>query len=250
MKVYLWPVMVASLSSAFVLPTHQQALSDLAVDHHNANNKVELLDDLQTSIYTTASDIQDTLDDTLNLITETLHTKAEHCFKHPFDDAESLPEDITELPPFSQQRPPHHLPSDKTIYELITESKYTTILAKIIKEDEELVDFLNSTKANHTLFAPTDDAFKKLPHHPDHKPPKELIRAVIKYHLVPGLWDAASVFHSHTLPTQLEASSLGDGLPQRLAVRVGWRGLTLNYYSRIVAPDIVSHSIPTTFPHS
>ncbi|KAF7595610.1 hypothetical protein BBP40_005358 [Aspergillus hancockii] len=235
MKVHLWSVVVTttSLCSAFVIPTSQQALNGLEVDK-DANIKAELLDDLQTSIHTTASDIQDALDDTLTLLTETLHTKAESYLNYPFDDAESLPEDITEVPPFSQQRPPHHSPSDKTIYELITESKYTTILAKIINEDEELVHLLNSTKANYTLFAPTDEALKKIPHHPDHKPSKELIRAVLKYHLVPGLWDAASVFHSHTLTTELESPLLGDGLPQRLAARVGWRGLSLNYYSHLV----------------
>ncbi|KAB8206279.1 FAS1 domain-containing protein [Aspergillus parasiticus] len=244
MKVHLWTVAVtATLSSALFIPTSQQALKDLDLNDIDINDKAALDDYLlQLSLLGAESGIENSrLDDILPPIFDTVDAEDydyDYFDDDDYDDAEYLPLDITELPPFSQLHPPHHPPSDKTIYELITESKYTTILAKLIKEDEELVHLLNSTETNHTFFAPTDDAFKKIPHHDDHKPPKELIRAFIKYHLVPGVWDARTVFHSHTLPTELESPALGDKLPQRLSVRAGWRGLTLNFYSRIVAPDI------------
>ncbi|KAB8237276.1 fasciclin domain-containing protein [Aspergillus alliaceus] len=235
MKVPFWLVAVtSSLTTAFVIPNYRQTLHDLEVVDGDINENADF-DDIPTAVYDTASDIEETLDDTLSYL-DTLHTIADSYFNNPFDDDEEcLPEDIADLP---HLRPPHHPPSDKTIYELITESKYTTILAKLIKDDEELTHLLNSTNTNHTLFAPTDDAFKQIRHHPDHKPSKELIRAVIKYHLVPGLHDTSSIFHTHTLPTLLQDPSLGTNLPQRLAARVGWRGLTLNFYSHIVAPDI------------
>ncbi|KAE8375503.1 FAS1 domain-containing protein [Aspergillus bertholletiae] len=252
MRVHLWPVAVTvTLASALFIPTSsQQALKDFDLNSLDADDRTAINDYLlQLSLLDAASEIQEitsNLDDTLPPLFDILDAEYDDDFDddddddydYDDDDAAYLPEVITELPPFSQLRPPHHPPSDKTIYELITESKYTTILAKLIKDDEELVRLLNSTASNHTFFAPTDDAFKKIPHHDDHKPPKELIRAVIKYHLVPGLWDARTVFHSHTLSTELEDPALGDNLPQRLAVRAGWRGLTLNFYSRIVAPDI------------
>ncbi|KAE8143944.1 FAS1 domain-containing protein [Aspergillus pseudotamarii] len=244
MKVHLWSVAVtATLSSALFIPTSQQALNDLDLNNIDGKDKASLDDYLfQLSLLDAASEIQNSdLDVTPTSIFDTVDAEDYDCDyldDNNYGDTEYLPEDITELPPFSQLHSPHHPPSDKTIYELITESKYTTILAKLIKEDKELVHLLNSTEANHTFFAPTDDAFKKIPHHDDHKPPKELIRAVIKYYLVPGLWDARTVFHSHTLPTELESPALGDKLPQRLSVRAGWRGLTLNFYSRVVAPDI------------
>ncbi|GAB1210863.1 hypothetical protein APSETT445_009661 [Aspergillus pseudonomiae] len=242
MRVHLWPVAVtATLSSALFIPTPQQALSDLDLNSIETNDKAALDDYLlQLSVLDAASEIQNTdLDNTLTSLfdTEDYDYDYDYFDEDDYGNSEYLPEDITQLPPFSQLYP-HHPPADKTIYELITESKYTTILAKLVKEDEELVQLLNSTETNHTFFAPTDDAFKKIPHHDDHKPPKELIRAVIKYHLVPGLWNARTVFHSHTLPTELEAPALGEKLPQRLSVRAGWRGLTLNFYSRVVAPDI------------
>jgi len=55
--------------------------------------------------------------------------------------------------------PPHHEKPNRTVYELINESKYTTKLAKLINEYDDLVEALNGTKANYTIFAPTDAAF-------------------------------------------------------------------------------------------
>ncbi|PIG85568.1 Fasciclin domain family protein [Aspergillus arachidicola] len=154
MKVHLWTVAVtATLSSALFIPTSQQALKDLDLNDIDINDKAALDDYLlQLSLLDAASEIENNAEDYDN----------DYFDDDDYDDAEYLPLDITELPPFSQLHPPHHPPSDKTIYELITESKYTTILAKLIKEDEELVHLLNSTEANHTFFAPTDDAFKKI----------------------------------------------------------------------------------------
>ncbi|KAL4880122.1 FAS1 domain-containing protein [Aspergillus karnatakaensis] len=156
----------------------------------------------------------------------------------------------------------HPIHSDKTIYQLISESKYTTILAKIIDSDQEWIDYLNTTDRKLTFFAPTDDAFRKIPHrhhdhdgdhddngdhgdHEHHHIPKEIVRAILQYHSSPDVLKAIQLFHSHTIPTALEdpllGSTTGDnetGLPQRLAVRSGFRGLTLNFYSHIVAADI------------
>lgn len=51
--------------------------------------------------------------------------------------------------------PPHHDKSNKTVYELIAESKYTTKLAKLINDYPDIVAILNGTTANFTVFAPT-----------------------------------------------------------------------------------------------
>ena len=50
--------------------------------------------------------------------------------------------------------PPHHHKPNMTVYQLIAGSKYTTKLAKLISEYDDLVEALNSTKANYTVFAP------------------------------------------------------------------------------------------------
>ncbi|KAF9890372.1 hypothetical protein FE257_006040 [Aspergillus nanangensis] len=238
---HLWPVAAVTLCTAIVIPD-QQVLSDLRIS--------DLRDDVPSLIESVETTVDNVLDKTLESANNAWRSaaatasEAEQYWLNNFfnrrvdDDADNLPKELSEISPVYRSFPPRHPPSNKTVYELISESKYTTILAKIINEDNELVQLLNSTKANHTVFAPTDDAFKKIPHHGDHHPPKELIRAVIRYHVTPGVYNAAQIFHSHTLPTVVQDSSLGNGLPQRLAVRVGWKGLTVNFYSHIVAIDI------------
>lgn len=139
---------------------------------------------------------------------------------------------------------PHHPPHDHkpnmTIYQLITESKYTTKLAKLIKDDNELVKVLNGTAANYTIFAPSDRAFEKIPEHAP-KPSKEEIRELLLYHISPEFYPAGRVLRTHTIPTLHKEAALGKKpLPQRLSINVGFRGLTVNFYSRIVAVNVVS----------
>lgn len=136
------------------------------------------------------------------------------------------------------RRRPHHprYKSNKTIYQLISESKYTTKLAKLIEDDDDLVSLLNSTKANYTVFAPTDNAFKKIPKHGE-KPSEEIIKKVLRYHVIPGHYSVGDVLFSRTVPTILNEASLGDE-PQRIAARISLRGAILNFYSRIVAFNI------------
>ncbi|EAW07403.1 fasciclin domain-containing protein [Aspergillus clavatus NRRL 1] len=274
---HLWPVAL-SLCSAIVIPD-EQVLGNIAkIDtHHRDSNSQRESPSFFGSIHDVAIDFRNALDEALDSAsdaasdafnTERLQTSAfeasswiTNFFKYPID-AENLPKDLRQLPQYLHPRrplPPHHPSFNKTIYELIKSSKYTTILAKIIDEDDELVQFLNSTKANHTVFAPTDKAFAKIPHHhcrhdhdhdhdhdddnddddhKHHKIPKEVIGRAFRYHTAPGRYSASDIFHSHTIPTILNESTLGPDLPQRLAVRVGWKGLKLNFYSRIIAADI------------
>jgi len=133
---------------------------------------------------------------------------------------------------------PHHHAPNKTVYELIASSKYTTKLAKLINEYPDLVKALNGTAANFTIFAPTDEAFEKIPkHHKDHKPSKEIIEKILSYHVSTDFYPAGRVLVSHTIPTLLKEEALG-GESQRLRVGLGWKGLAVNFYSRIVAVNI------------
>lgn len=135
--------------------------------------------------------------------------------------------------------PPHHDKPNMTVYQLISESKYTTKLAKLLNDYPDLVEALNGTKANYTVFAPTDKAFEKIPDHPDHKPSKEQLKKVLEYHLSPDFYPAGRVLVTHTIPTLLKGERLpGKDTPQRLSVNLGLKGLTLNFYSRVVAIDI------------
>jgi len=138
--------------------------------------------------------------------------------------------------------PPHHKPheSNQTVYELIASSKYTTKLAELINEDSDLVKLLNGTSANFTVFAPTDEAFSKIPEH-HKKPTKDLIKKVLSYHISGEFYPAGRILVTRTVPTLLGGkylSSNPDDTPQRLSTNIGLRGLTVNFYSRVVAANI------------
>ena len=141
--------------------------------------------------------------------------------------------------PHRGHRRPHHPSHGKpnmTVYELIAKSKYTTKLAAAINEFPDLVDLLNGTKANYTVFAPTDRAFEKIPKHAP-KPPKEFLKKLLTYHVSPEFYPAGRVLASRTIPTALEAEAIGK-VPQRLATEIGLKGLTVNFYARVVAINI------------
>ncbi|KAF1940670.1 FAS1 domain-containing protein [Clathrospora elynae] len=135
---------------------------------------------------------------------------------------------------------PHHPPHDqkpnRTVYELINESKYTTKLAKWINEYDDIVQLLNGTKANYTVFAPTDEAFEKIPDH-GKKPSKEILKDILLYHVTDDLYPAGRVLKTYTIPTLYTPSSL-LGHQQRLTVRVTLKGPAINFYSRLVAVNI------------
>lgn len=133
------------------------------------------------------------------------------------------------------RHPPHHGKPNLTVYELISKSKYTTKLAKLIDEYDDLVETLNGTNANYTVFAPTDAAFEKIPKH-GKKPSKEFLKNLLLYHVSDSFYPAGRVLHSYTIPTLFEPESLGH--KQRLTVRVTVKGPAINFYSKIVAVNI------------
>jgi uncharacterized surface protein with fasciclin (FAS1) repeats len=145
------------------------------------------------------------------------------------------------------KKPHHHHKPNRTIWEMISTSKYTTKLAKLVSEFDDLVDVLNGTSSNITLFAPTDKAFEKIPDH-HKKPNKELIHNVLRYHVSPGFYPAGRVLITHTIPSAYSEERLG-GEAQRL--RVGFsifKGLNINFFSKVVAANIVR--LPKTFSDS
>ncbi|KAI1806938.1 FAS1 domain-containing protein [Daldinia bambusicola] len=125
-----------------------------------------------------------------------------------------------------------------TVYQAIKTSNYTKKFAELLDDHPDLVKKLNSTSTNVTAFIPLDRAFEKIPHHDkDHKPPKEFLEKLMKYHVVPDFYPAGRVLAHHTIPTALDEESLG-GRPQRLAVSVGLFGVKLNFYSKVVYANL------------
>ncbi|OBT74139.1 hypothetical protein VF21_06227 [Pseudogymnoascus sp. 05NY08] len=114
------------------------------------------------------------------------------------------------------------------------------IMATASRTFDDLVQLLNSTEANYTIFAPTDDAFKNAFKHlpgSHKKPSKEIIKAILEYHLSPDLYPLRRLLLSHTVPTSLKEDALG-GNAQRLRIGLGLRGLNVNFVTHFKAVNI------------
>lgn len=208
------------------------------------DNAQDILDDTYNKVKESAQDVYSRFHDATANVESWLEGSS-------FDDATinfGGGDDHPHHPPHDgppHHGPPHHGPPhhghdgddkpNRTVYELINESKYTTKLAKLINKYDDLVETLNSTKANYTIFAPTDEAFEKIPDH-GHHPSKEVLKDILLYHVSPDFYPAGRVLHSYTIPTLFEPEKLGH--KQRLTVRVTLRGPTINFYSKLVAVNI------------
>jgi uncharacterized surface protein with fasciclin (FAS1) repeats len=258
---------LVAITSAFVLP--DESMTAQILESKTNNQPQTFFDRVQGDIDSVWTGVEETfknakalstnaLDAALNAATD-VGTQAKAVFEcsHSMSkfDISSWLEDYTPEIDFDSavEKPehPHHPPHhkhphhshkpNKTIYELISSSKYTTKLAALVDEFPDLVEVLNGTAANYTLFAPTDKAFEKIPKG-HKKPPKELIKKVLAYHLSPEFYPAGRVLVTHTIPTALGEDSLGGA--QRLRIGLGLlKGLNLNFYSKIVAINIVSDQV-------
>ena len=248
-------LLLAAVGTAFVIPD-QEVFSSLAIENTRApsNSWTNNLPSPDDAWETTEESISATFNFAKNIWDNAIKS-AEDFAAHIGDDfqeafgGESWLEsadydtDLLDRPPHHRphhpsrpHHPHHHEKPNKTVYELINESKYSTKFAELINEDKELVKLLNGTTANFTVFAPIDSAFDKIPEH--HKEPsREFLKKLLTYHVSTDFYPAARVLVSRTIPTALGGEYLGDE-PQRLSNQISLRGLTINFYARIVAIDI------------
>ena len=260
----------AALSAAIVIPS-DDVISQIAIESNRGSDSIfdklpskeKLVDDVE-SIWMNAIDhSKSMIDDAFEFASSSVESISDKLDEEYFDakawleaGATSLEDEGHDGPPHGR-RPPHkgkrphgprhghHGKTNLTVFELISKSKYTTKLAKLISEHEDLVDLLNGTTANFTIFAPTDKAFEKIPEHAP-TPPKEFLKKLLTYHVSSDFYSAKRVLGADTIPTLLGGEYLSespDDTPQRLSVNVGLRGLTVNYFSRVVAINVVSISV-------
>ncbi|TKA22830.1 hypothetical protein B0A50_07730 [Salinomyces thailandicus] len=264
---------LAAASSAFVLPPQEQ-LQDLAIEANHRGNDwyseaVKEKNDLVDSLKKHYEEVEDTTLDAWSKFYDSSKSALDDAFEYASETADSVKDKASDAsaqveswlrtesddlydsfddphdgpphhgPPHHRpHHPPHHGPPNQTVYQLISESKYTTRLAKLINKYDDLVEILNSTEANYTVFAPTDKAFEKIPKHAP-EPSKEVLKAILEYHVVDGFYPAGRVLAAHTAPTLLKGDHLaGEPKPQRVAFKIGLNGLTVNFYSRIIAINI------------
>lgn len=236
---------LAAAASAFVVPDIE-TFSQLPVHgqqpHHDDSSWQDWfpsVDSISSSVHDVVDSLSSGVEETFHAVKGKLETELESIFDEDATSAVVEELDAADKP----RRGGRHEKSNQTIYQLISQSKYTTKLAALVDEHEDIVQLLNSTEANYTLFAPIDSAFEHIPK--DKKPSKEFVESVLKYHVGLGLYPAGRVLVTHTLPTALDEPLLGNK-PQRLRTSVGLlSGVRVNFYSKVVAVDIVSSCIET-----
>ncbi|KAL8723118.1 MAG: hypothetical protein Q9225_000521 [Loekoesia sp. 1 TL-2023] len=239
---YILPL--AALSTAFVLPD-ERVISQIAIESHksagSAFDKLPSKDQVVDRFEHSFEKLGDTYDKAIK--------SSKHAFDAAVDYAAETGNDISrkvqqtgfDASSWVQSAANlgsqgHHDKPNQTVYELIATSKYTTKLAAAINEYPDLVTLLDGTLANYTVFAPVDSAFEKIPDDAP-KPSKETLKKILLYHVSPEFYPAGKVLVTHTVPTALTVDTVGIG-PQRLSTNIGLKGLTVNFYSRIIAIDI------------
>ncbi|KAI1755865.1 FAS1 domain-containing protein [Xylaria castorea] len=265
----LLPLAVA-LATAVVIPDDATA-QNLGLEVENQAEKAEKTtaewwDTLRSTAQQHGAQIKKPVDETISSWWEPLRSKFEETLEtldHAKKDAEEALDAILDADEDSPvifganeldhghghghgRRPGHHSPSNLTIYQAIQASNYTKKFAALVNDFPDIVDLLNSTEANVTVFIPIDKAFEKIPEH-HHKPPKEFVEKILQYHILPGFYPARRVVASHTLPTALKDPALA-GRPQRLRASVSFFRLKLNFYSHAFKLDFfakngVAHAV-------
>ncbi|MBZ6376351.1 MAG: fasciclin domain-containing protein [Kocuria palustris] len=131
--------------------------------------------------------------------------------------------------------------ADKTTWELIKTNEHTSRLAELIADDNDLIDILNSTTANHTFFALTKQALEGFPRGRNAPSPK-FMSSLLRYHILPDRLSIQHIASHGTLATKLTERALESNLPQRIVVREHHDGVMLNRRSRVVGADMVGKS--------
>ncbi|MCJ1259286.1 hypothetical protein MMC24_007122 [Lignoscripta atroalba] len=236
---YVLPLV--ALSTAFVIPD-EQVMSQVAIESHRSTNSIldklpskeQLIHEVENTFSKVVKNSKNAIDEAIDLAKDAGSDFVQKTEQAAFDTKSWLDSSAVSVGGHG-----HHGHSHKpnmTVYQLIASSKYTTKLAKLINDYDDLVQLLNGTAANYTVFAPTDRAFEKLPDHGP-MPSKEELKDILTYHVSSDFYPAGRVLVTHTIPTLLKGEEIG-GEPQRLSTNIGLRGLTVNFYSRIIAINI------------
>lgn len=232
---------LAALSSAFVIPD-QNVISQVAIESHKTSGSVfeklptndRILTEIETTFSKVTKSSKNAIDHAIEYAAGAGHDLSRTLEETALSTKSWLDSEYTS---FDRHGHGHHQKPNLTVYELIAKSEYTTKLAKLINEYDDLVELLNGTAANYTVFAPIDKAFEHIPEDAP-KPSKETIKNILLYHVSSEFYPAGRVLVSHTIPSSYVEESLGGQL-QRLSTNIGIKGLTVNFYSRIIAIDIV-----------
>ncbi|KAH8883176.1 fasciclin domain family protein [Thozetella sp. PMI_491] len=217
-------LIAAPVAAAFRLPD-LETLSQIPLED-NRGKSARIQEDAASAIKDSVGSLSSRIADAISAIDSKLFDGIEQIFGDEDEGADLFGGRVG--------RHDHNF-SNLTIYEIISQSNYTTTFAKLVSENQALVDLLNDTQAENTLFVPVDAAFDNLPD--DRRPSPEFIEKVLRYHIGQGLYPTRRLLASHTIPTALEEQLLGDE-PQRLRTRAGLGGIRLNFYNKVITANI------------
>lgn len=161
----------AALSTAFVIPD-ERVMSQVAIESDRTpesllekvppkDQAVKQFQDSFTKLLDTSKDAFENAIDHATETKEELTDKAYDTAHHvsswldsAADRVQEVGEDVRSFGEDSHEHHGHHGHCTKpnlTVYELISKSKYTTKLAALINEYEDVVELLNGTAANYSM---------------------------------------------------------------------------------------------------
>lgn len=159
---------LVGLSAAFVLP-EAEVMNQVAIesrpDAETIFSKIpakadELVNELGDTINDFVDSSKTVFDQAIDYAKEAGEKVSKQCHNVAFDAQSWIESAANNVEEFGDHHGHHghhghdHKPN-QTVYELISKSKYTTKLAALINEYEDIVELLNGTSANFTVFAPT-----------------------------------------------------------------------------------------------
>ncbi|KAF5489866.1 Aurofusarin biosynthesis cluster protein S [Colletotrichum siamense] len=119
----------------------------------------------------------------------------------------------------------------ESVYQIIQESGHERFAA-LLRGQEALRSRLADAKGAFTVFMPTDEALKKLGMD---QSSEALVREMVEYHVLEGVYSVDALRRMQTVPTVLEEP--GTGRRQRLRVGGGGEDVVLNFYSRLLGDE-------------
>lgn len=150
-------------------------------------------------------------------------------FDHPLDKMDLRLVPLRGPAPAAQQTP-----GESMADVLRSDGRFDTLID--IADDAGLLNALESGNAQTTLFAPTDDAFERMPAGAldNLRKDKAQLRRVLLYHMVAGKWMSAMVKLRNAMSTQQAR--------QRILVRPANQVIRINDRAVVVQPDLLARN--------
>ena len=124
-----------------------------------------------------------------------------------------------------------------TVWDIIKSDGNVSVFAKMVGEFDDIVGGLKVPQAKFTVYAPTNEAFKKEEF--EHDLPLFYYQFLVGHHMGPGVYSAEALSTTNTVPTFVNADIFFK-YRQRISTQIESGTCSLNRKARLVQPNIVS----------